>query len=738
MKDTPIVLSISMLISGKEDMPKSLESLHYFKDAFPCEIILVDTGCTAEQRALAEGIADKIIDFKWCNDFAAARNVGIEASCGEWFMYLDDDEWFENPREIVDFFLSGEYKKYNSASYVVRNYSDMRGIMYDDSYPSRMVKLEPGVRFVGKIHEYLEPFKLPKKTFSDFVHHYGYADKGEEEGKAHAYRNIRPLEEMRKEHPGDPRWIGQLAQEYFAIKDYKKTIQVCLEGLEEWKDFKDRIDYAPSHIGAVYGYILISLESLKEFQEEEIWLGKALAEPLFKLKVMEPTAAFFCMAGARLYSHLENDEMCHKYFSEYIEYTERLKGDRTIIEAGAAAIVAGVFQEQLLYGAILISLGSVIRMQDYGLAERAFFMLDWLSDRRLLQQSVYETKITDACCSVAYHPTWVKLLQTLVSREDGMKEMYVVFLNLEITYKRQGNMEKLLRLRRLVSETEFEHRYILCTRILWTSQNSEISSEEERVQRVQELFEQLFEKYSHEILEIKEEIWSVAERFGMSLEKPFLRMNYHVWKRGLEHWSLEVPMGSIRHWEDRIESWKQQENIRYDYFSIKCMEAYLRQHQKNNITLEQMEDLLWRYADGVLSFYQPLFKEFVFTEMTLALPDEAQLALALKKLQGYREQGDDLKTLESLRGCLGLYPALEDVTDTYASRISEQIKKKNMEAAKEQSELAGLIAALKVEAKRRIESEEYQGAKEILIQVQQCAPGDEEVQELLNQIEAKQ
>ena len=48
------LLSISMLISGKEDMFKSLDSLMYFKKAFPTEIILVDTGCKPEQRARAE------------------------------------------------------------------------------------------------------------------------------------------------------------------------------------------------------------------------------------------------------------------------------------------------------------------------------------------------------------------------------------------------------------------------------------------------------------------------------------------------------------------------------------------------------------------------------------------------------------------------------------------------------------------------------------------------------------
>ena len=163
MNKNHILLSISMLISGRDEMEKSLNSLLYFKNAFPTEIILVDTGCNAEQRALAEKYADKIINFTWCNDFAAARNVGLKEARGEWFMYLDDDEWFDNPVEIISFFTTGEYKKYKSASYEVRNYLDLEGKSFKTSYPSRMVRREKNTCFIGKIHEYINPFDIPQK-----------------------------------------------------------------------------------------------------------------------------------------------------------------------------------------------------------------------------------------------------------------------------------------------------------------------------------------------------------------------------------------------------------------------------------------------------------------------------------------------------------------------------------------------------------------------------------------------
>ena len=206
MEPKKILLSISMLVSGREEMQKSLDSLRVFKENIPCEIILVDTGCDKEQRQMAEKYADKIVNFTWCDDFAAARNAGLKLAEGEWFLYLDDDEWFENPQQIIEFFKSGEYMEYNSARYVVRNYHNMQGTIYDDAVVARMVKRKPETKFYGKIHEYIEPYQLPLKDFTDYVHHYGYVYQNEEDKKKHARRNIKPLQEMRKAEPENWRW----------------------------------------------------------------------------------------------------------------------------------------------------------------------------------------------------------------------------------------------------------------------------------------------------------------------------------------------------------------------------------------------------------------------------------------------------------------------------------------------------------------------------------------------------
>lgn len=734
--ETTILLSISMLISGKEDMAKSLESLLYFKNAISTEIILVDTGCNPEQRALAEKYADKIIDFVWCNDFAAARNAGLKEAKGLWFMYLDDDEWFDNPQEIISFFQTGEYKEYHCASYVVRNYRDRQGKMYDDSYPSRMVELMPNTVFVGKIHEFLEPFRLPKKAFSDFVHHYGYAYRDEEHRRQHTKRNVVPLLEMIKEQPGDPRWSCQLAQEYFGDEEYEMTIKACKEGIEDWKRHAgEKIIYAPSHVGALYAYILISLEMEKRYEEERVWLKRALEEtPYLELEVMAPTRAFYFLVAARLYSHLKDYEQTTEYFRQYMDYLERYGENRTLVEAGSAAVVEGVFQEQLLYGTILMCTEAAIRMEDYVLAEKGFFRLDWMNDPRLLKQNQWEKGIVEGSCSVSYHPLWVKILQTLVSRKDGMREMQVVFLETEIGFKQQGELEKLFRLNRLVAELDLEHSYILTKKIVWAEKDPAISTAEERREKGAQLLEQLFEKYPEDILDVRPEVWDAAERLGISCEPYLLQMDYNCFRRTLDIWCRGSAPDIIRQWDERIGKWITQKNIRYDLFKIKCMEGYLHHHGEICPTLPQMEPLLWGYADAVLDLYKPFYKEFVFGEVPEILPEEAQLALKLKKVQWSREQRDDLKALEAVRKCLGVCPAMGDVVEAYATTYRDEVQNQSQNTDEAQVELRYIIATLKKKAKQQIEREEYQAAKEILVQVQQCAPEDEEVKELLEQL----
>lgn len=228
------LLSISMLVSNnrRDTIEKCMESLVPLMKAVPSELIIVDTGCTDGSVDIARKYADKVVQFTWCKDFSAARNAGLVECTGEWLMYLDDDEWFEDVSELIAFLASEERKHCDAVWYIQRNYDNFEGTVYNDTFVGRMVKLTPETKFCGKIHEWLEPIPRMIKRTGAYVHHYGYVYKSEEDRLKHLERNLTLEEEAVRENPKDIRMCCQLVQEYRAARRYEDAEKLARETLK--------------------------------------------------------------------------------------------------------------------------------------------------------------------------------------------------------------------------------------------------------------------------------------------------------------------------------------------------------------------------------------------------------------------------------------------------------------------------------------------------------------------------
>lgn len=240
-----IQLTISMLVSDRmETLGKCLASLKPLLRELDSELIVVFTGKNEETLSLVRQYTSQIIPFEWCNDFSKARNTGLKAGRGEWFLYLDDDEWFDDTTEIIQFFKSGEYRNFQSACYVARNYLDFEGKTYTDGDVGRMCRLTSDTEFVFPIHENLSPFEEPCKRMSTFVHHYGYARKNNLAHKdSRTSRNLPLLLEMHEKNPDDPRCCMQITQEYSSVGEFGKAVEFCREGLSLARKGSQIINY---------------------------------------------------------------------------------------------------------------------------------------------------------------------------------------------------------------------------------------------------------------------------------------------------------------------------------------------------------------------------------------------------------------------------------------------------------------------------------------------------------------
>lgn len=262
------LLTISILVSGRaETTEKCIQSLAPIMDEIDTELILVDTGCGADLRKKLELYATKIIDFTWCDDFSKARNVGLSAANGRWFLYLDDDEWFVDAQDIVEFFKSKEYKDFMSASYIQRNYLDMEGHQYTDTRVGRMACITPQLHFESKIHEYLTPVDGRNKNLSSIVEHYGYVYETDEDKLAHFRRNQTLLEEMIEAEPQNLRWRLQLLQEYRAMDDYEQMYKLGEDGIAMqnssggWDSKASQL-----YIGSFYAAQILSMEGRRDYE----------------------------------------------------------------------------------------------------------------------------------------------------------------------------------------------------------------------------------------------------------------------------------------------------------------------------------------------------------------------------------------------------------------------------------------------------------------------------------------
>lgn len=230
---SPIKLTISVLVSNSIDtIRKCMDSIKPLLDAVPSELIVVDTGGTDGSIEIAREYTQKVVSFQWCSDFSAARNAGMQVAQGEWFMFLDDDEWFEDVTEIIEFFTSGECDKYGHADYVQRNYHDLEGKTYQDFAAGRIARRTPVTRFQNIIHEYLTPIFPPCKALTSYVHHYGYIPKTPAERGEKSRRNIPLLLKQLEMTPDDCHSYLQLVNEYSALGENHKAIAVCMRAIE--------------------------------------------------------------------------------------------------------------------------------------------------------------------------------------------------------------------------------------------------------------------------------------------------------------------------------------------------------------------------------------------------------------------------------------------------------------------------------------------------------------------------
>lgn len=223
-----LVLSIGLIVKNEEhNLGNCLEALNPLRAAIPSELIIVDTGSDDGTVELAKKYTDKVFHFDWIDDFAAARNFGLDMARGEWFLYLDADEWCESVDDMIRFFSRPQ--KVDFATLKIRSYAGNL-TDYQDFRPTRIFRRTPGRRFTGPIHEYV--FQSGDAAMlEDTVRHMGYSNR-ETYLKKIQERNIPMLERLIADGNPIPRDYFQLGKEYMQLRDKDRALSAYRTGIE--------------------------------------------------------------------------------------------------------------------------------------------------------------------------------------------------------------------------------------------------------------------------------------------------------------------------------------------------------------------------------------------------------------------------------------------------------------------------------------------------------------------------
>lgn len=240
----PLLLTIGVPVSNQIDtIDRCLSHIKPLLDGLDAELLVIDTGSTDGTIDVCKSYGARIVSFPWCNNMSAARNEGIYHAKGQWYMSIDDDEWFEDVGEIFRFFKKGIYRKYNSATYIQRNYVDSEGKLFEDLHTLRMAEITPRLHFEGRIHDALVvPPPVHSMMLQSYAHHYGFIHDRPEKMKEKFLRNTSILMQDIYEYPEDLRYLFQLANEYTVIKErdiaiklFTKVIALAKEKGEDYR-----------------------------------------------------------------------------------------------------------------------------------------------------------------------------------------------------------------------------------------------------------------------------------------------------------------------------------------------------------------------------------------------------------------------------------------------------------------------------------------------------------------------
>lgn len=219
-------LSLCMIVRDEEEqLPRCLDSVKSVVD----EMVIVDTGSTDRTIGIAEQYGAKVIRHQWSNDFAAARNAGLEKAGGDWILVLDADEVLDSYGcELLPLYMM--HPGIEGILFQLHNYLNEDVIWEIMVNPAlRLFRNRPEYRYRHPIHEQVidsiaansEGAALGQTEL--VIHHYGYGQK-QLQTKQKIQRNRTALEQILVKEPTNAFHLFNRGVNYCQTQEHDKAV----------------------------------------------------------------------------------------------------------------------------------------------------------------------------------------------------------------------------------------------------------------------------------------------------------------------------------------------------------------------------------------------------------------------------------------------------------------------------------------------------------------------------------
>ncbi|WP_368895209.1 glycosyltransferase [Priestia megaterium] len=303
-------ISLCMIVRNEERVLKRcLESIKDYVD----EIIIVDTGSIDNTKNIASAFTTNVYNYKWHEDFAAARNFAQSKATGKWIIYLDADEYVdrENMKETVQHLKSlAEVSEDDGFVVTQINFVGTLAGNVTQCPTVRIYKNSSQIKFKGKIHEQLS--KSEEELSIGFlelnIYHSGYLSHVFKD-KDKTERNIPLIQEEMAKEPKNGFNYYNLANEYLA--DWK--VEEALSLYQQAFQLIDSINilWVPMAVER----IIFCLIELKRFNEALVVIEDAIE--------YWPHTADFKSQRALIYFMQNRFKDSEKELNELIQYRSK-------------------------------------------------------------------------------------------------------------------------------------------------------------------------------------------------------------------------------------------------------------------------------------------------------------------------------------------------------------------------------------------------------------------------------